>query len=344
MAMTSGSFPLRDPSDVSAARRGVIRLAESIGFDENRAGQAALVATELATNILKHAKHGEILATQCRLGHHRGVEILAIDSGQGLADLSVSMRDGHSTSGSLGHGLGAVQRASNHFEVFTQPSRGMAALSRLWDTMRLSATHSEYNIGGVSVPKPGEELCGDAWSVDIGRDRISLIVADGLGHGLLASEAAAAAIEAFARQPERQPSAVLEDVHLALRPTRGAAVAICAIALDGPKAQFAGLGNIAGAVVTDNARRNFVSHNGTAGHSARHMHEFSYPMSPGAVVVMHSDGLGSQWNPADYAGLWTHDASVIAGVLYRDFTRRRDDVTVVVVRLGNRTRTLNPEP
>jgi anti-sigma regulatory factor (Ser/Thr protein kinase) len=334
--MTTGSFPVRDPSHVAAARRGVSRLAEGIGFDENRAGQAALVATELATNILKHGSHGEVLVTECRRGHHRGVEILALDSGRGLSDLSMAMRDGHSTSGSLGHGLGSVQRASDHFEVFSQPSRGAAALSRLWDTVRLSATEDDYNIGGVSVPKSGEDVCGDDWSVDIGRERVSLILADGLGHGLLASEAAQAAILAFARQPDRQPSAVLEDVHLALRPTRGAAVAICAIPLNGTTAQFAGLGNVAGAVVTDGGRRNFISHNGTAGHTARHMHEFSYPVSPGAVVVMHSDGLGSQWNPADYAGLWTHDASLIAGVLYRDFTRRRDDVTVVVVRLGVR--------
>jgi anti-sigma regulatory factor (Ser/Thr protein kinase) len=331
--MTTGSFPVRDPSHVAAARRGVIRLAESIGFDQNRAGQAALVATELATNILKHAKDGEVLATECRHGHHRGVEILAVDLGPGLADLSVAIRDGHSTTGSLGQGLGAVRRASDHFEVFSQPSRGTAALSRLWDTTRTSVTHSGFIIGGVSVAKAGEELCGDAWSVDIGHARASLILADGLGHGLLASEAAAAAVEAFARQPGRQPSVVLEDVHLALRPTRGAAVGICTISLGGDGLQFAGLGNIAGAIVVENARRNFVSHNGTAGHTARHMHEFNYELPAGAAVVMHSDGLGSQWNPADYPGLWTHDPSLIAGVLYRDFTRRRDDVTVIVSRL-----------
>ena len=332
--MTTGSFPVRDPSQVSAARRGAIRLAESLGFDESRAGQVALVTTELATNILKHGKHGEVLATECRDGQHRGVEILAVDTGPGVANLNLAMSDGHSTSGSLGHGLGAVRRASNHFEVFSQLSRGTAVLSRLWDTARTSVTHSGFSIGGISVPMPGEELCGDAWSSDIGRQRAALILADGLGHGLLASEAAEAAILAFARQPTRQPSAILEDVHLALRPTRGAAVGICAIALDGNALQFAGLGNIAGAVVADNARRNFISHNGTAGHTARHMHEFSYPLPPGAVGVMHSDGLGSQWNPADYPGLWTHDASLIAGVLYRDFTRRRDDVTVIVFRLG----------
>ncbi len=331
--MTTGSFPVRDPSHVAAARRGVLRLAENIGFDETRAAQAALVATELATNILKHANQGDVLVTECRHGQHRGLEILAVDRGAGLADVSVAMRDGHSTSGSLGHGLGAVQRASSHFEVFSQASRGLAALSRLWDETRTLITHSDFRIGGVSVPKPGEELCGDAWSVDVGRERASVILADGLGHGLLASEAAVAAVEAFARQPGRAPSAILEDVHVALRPTRGAAVGVCTIALDGNSLLFAGLGNIGGAIVAGDARKSFVSHNGTAGHSARKMHEFTYPLPAGAAVVMHSDGLGSHWNPADYPGLWSHDPSLIAGVLYRDFSRGRDDVTVIVARL-----------
>jgi anti-sigma regulatory factor (Ser/Thr protein kinase) len=331
--MTSGSFPVRDPSQVSAARRGVVTFAERSGFDDTRVGQAALVATELATNILKHAHDGEMLVTECRHGDRRGLEIIALDRGHGLADLSVAMRDGHSTAGSLGQGLGAVQRASDQFEVFSPPSRGLAALSRLWDTHRPSITHSSFRIGGVSVPKPGEELCGDAWSVQIGRERALLILADGLGHGLLASEAAVAAVAAFGRQPGRAPSAILEDVHLALRPTRGAAVGVCGIALNGGGLVFAGLGNIAGATVADSVRRSFVSHNGTAGHSARNMKEFNYPLPAGAVVVMHSDGLGSQWDPADYPGLWTHDPSLIASVLYRDFTRRRDDVTVIVGRI-----------
>jgi hypothetical protein len=60
------------------------------------------------------------------------------------------------------------------------------------------------------------------------------------------------------------------------------------------------------------------------------MQELHYPMPQQATLVLHSDGLGTHWNPADYPTLWKHDPSVIAATLCRDFSRRRDDVTIVV--------------
>ncbi|OLB97884.1 MAG: hypothetical protein AUH30_09400 [Candidatus Rokubacteria bacterium 13_1_40CM_68_15] len=95
---------------------------------------------------------------------------------------------------------------------------------------------------------------------------------------------------------------------------------------------YAGLGNIAGAVLADGRMRHMVSHNGIAGHEARRLNEFSYPWPDGALVVLHSDGLGTHWDLGRYSGLIQREPSLIAGVLYRDFARRRDDVVVVVAR------------
>jgi anti-sigma regulatory factor (Ser/Thr protein kinase) len=333
MAMITSSFPVSDTSHVSAARRGAAQVAQYLGFTEERAGQAALVVTELATNIIKHGGRGEILLTECRDNSRRGVEILSIDYGRGFANVTAALVDGQSTAGTLGHGLGAVRRQSDDFEVFTVPSKGSAALSRLWDTHGVAVNGAgAFAIGAVCVCKPGETECGDAWAVERTRQRASLIVADGLGHGLLAAHAASAAIAAFASSPWDPPAMVLETVHQALRPTRGAAVAVAAIDFERQVALVAGLGNIAGAIISDGARRSLVSHSGTAGHVARRMHEFTYPLTSGSTIVMHSDGLGSHWRPEEYPGLWSHDPSLIAGVLYRDHTRRRDDVTVLVGR------------
>jgi anti-sigma regulatory factor (Ser/Thr protein kinase) len=333
MAVTTTSFPVTDTSHVSAARRGTAQLAAGLAFTEERAGQAALVVTELASNIIKHAGGGEILLTECRDGSRRGIEILSIDSGRGFTDLDGALVDGHSTAGTLGHGLGAVRRQSDHFEMFTAPSKGSAALARLWATRGECVNGANaFAIGVVCVSKPGESECGDAWAVERTRHRASIIVADGLGHGLLAAEAAAAAIAVFSRSPWDPPSTMLENVHLALRPTRGAAVSIAAIDFEHDVALVAGLGNIGGVIISDGSRRSLISHSGTAGHVARRMHEFTYPLTAGATIVMHSDGLGTHWGPDEYPGLWSHDPALIAGVLYRDHTRRRDDVTVLVGR------------
>src|SRR5215475_1358438 len=111
-----------------------------------------------------------------------------------------------------------------------------------------------------------------------------------------------------------------------------ARVAVAEVDLEGAVVKFCGVGNIAGVIATATTTRHLVSHNGTAGHRAGTINEFSYPWPPGGLLVLHSDGLGSHWSLDRYPGLAERDPSLIAGVLYRDFARRRDDVTVVVAR------------
>jgi hypothetical protein len=164
-------------------------------------------------------------------------------------------------------------------------------------------------------------------------DRFAIMVADGLGHGLSAHEAADTAMDVFYRAHEQSPSRIIADVHAALRSTRGAAVATVAVDTDRGLVTFSGLGNISGVTIAaDGSRHSMVSQNGTAGHVARRIHEFTYPLPSRSMIVMFSDGLASQWDLAAYPGLSTRHPSLIAGVLYRDFSRRRDDVTVVVAK------------
>jgi hypothetical protein len=75
-----------------------------------------------------------------------------------------------------------------------------------------------------------------------------------------------------------------------------------------------------------------VSLNGTAGHSVHRIAEFTYPWTAGAVLVLHTDGLSGRWDLARDPGLAERDPAVVAGVLFRDFNRGRDDATVVAVR------------
>ena len=159
-----------------------------------------------------------------------------------------------------------------------------------------------------------------------------LMVADGLGHGLLAAEAAQQAVEAFEQANADSPPAAIDDIHQALRGTRGAAVAVAALDTVAEQVTFCGLGNIAGAIVTSASVQHMVSMNGTAGHEKPRIQPFEYRWPGGAILVMHSDGLATQWNLARYPHLLGRHPAVMAGVLYRDHGRGRDDVTVVVVR------------
>jgi anti-sigma regulatory factor (Ser/Thr protein kinase) len=335
MTAAGAGFPVQDSAQVAAVRRGGLRAAQSLRFSEARAGQLALVVTELGTNLVKHAKHGEMLLRVLDEDAAEGVglEVLALDRGPGIPDVALSARDGYSTSGTLGHGLGAIERQSDFLKIYTQQS-GTAILARVAREARAPLVRRpRLEVGAVQVNAAGEQVCGDDWTVRFRERRLALIIADGLGHGLSAHEAARRAVSTFVGIHEEDPGAIVTALHAALRPTRGAAVAVAVVDLERGVARYSGLGNIAGVILGPGTRRHsMVSQNGTAGHTASRIQEFHYPFPPQSILLMHSDGLGTHWDLGAYPGLQARHPSLVAGVIYRDFSRRRDDVTIVVVK------------
>jgi anti-sigma regulatory factor (Ser/Thr protein kinase) len=332
-------FLLEERSQVGDARRAAVNLAESSGFDEEQAGRVGLAVTEMASNVLKHAANGQtlnnyigrILVRPLEDGEISGVEIIALDKGSGIADVPASLRDGHSTSGTLGGGLGALARMSESFEIFTQPDRGTAVRLELWAKPRPTRIRP-LEVGGLCIPKHGETVCGDGWATEMWRDQLAVLLADGLGHGFSAHEAARAAIDTFRAHAKEEPAAILEACHGALARTRGAAIATAKVIASGEHGVFAGVGNIVCRVEASTAHRHLVSHNGTVGHTMRKLQEFAFPWPRDALLVLHSDGLGTHWDFRTYPGLTTRHPALIAAVLYRDYDRGRDDVSVVVIR------------
>src|SRR4051812_24174814 len=185
-------------------------------------------------------------------------------------------------------------------------------------------------MGVVCRPKAGETMCGDAWATKQLDDDFWVLVADGLGHGPDANAAAIEAVRVF-RDTSGYRSTIdaMEAMHGALRKTRGAAVAVAQIDARAKQVRFAGVGNIVGTVLENASWKSMMSHNGILGHEIRRIQEFTHPWTGDSRLVMNSDGL-STWSVDKYPGLLSRDPSLVAGVLYRDFWRRRDDVTVLV--------------
>ncbi len=327
--MAAAVIPVDDVSRVGEVRRAALDLARSEGLDESLSGNLALVSTEICTNLLKHARGGEVFLTPLSDRNASGVEILAIDRGPGMANLAQCLADGYSSGASPGTGLGAIARLSQEFDVYTERDKGTVMVSQIRTEARASTP-----VGGIVKPVAGETLSGDAWAVLEREGTLTLIVADGLGHGADAARASVEAISAFRRATDLTPIAVLKQVHGALRSTRGAAVAVAHIHLADRHVRYSGIGNIAGVISQASKSVFMVSHSGTAGYHSPRFQEFSYPLPDGALIVMHSDGLHTSWKLDSYPGLRRSHPSVIAGVLYRDATRVRDDVSVVVAKLG----------
>jgi anti-sigma regulatory factor (Ser/Thr protein kinase) len=323
---------LSDPSHAGEARRLALHCAEKNGFTESERGGVAIAVTELATNVLKHAGSGTILCECIGQNGNSGLRVLALDKGPGIADLGQALQDGYSTSGTAGNGLGAVKRLSTRFDVYTLAQHGTCVLAEFWSKRKLPASGIPFQVGAVSLAVRRESVCGDGWRSRPCNGTYLFMVVDGLGHGPLASDAAREAERVFDETGSLSPATILQDFHDALRKTRGAAAAIAAISLEKRLVFFAGVGNISGTVINENSRRGMTSHNGTLGHELRKIQEFSFPWESESVLIMHSDGLGSRWDLNQYPGIMRKHASVIAAVLYRDFERQRDDVTVLVAK------------
>jgi anti-sigma regulatory factor (Ser/Thr protein kinase) len=313
-------------------------LAKGLGFDETEIEKVAIVVTELATNLVKHAGGGSLLVrvikqnSQNGPSESNGIELVALDHGRGMANVAECSRDGYSTVGSQGQGLGAINRLATFSDIYSQPGTGTVQLAQLGGRQASqNPSGTQFEVGEICLPKRGEVVSGDAWGVIQHHDRCQVLVADGLGHGPDAAKAANEAVRVLESNPSLEPTRLLELVHFALRPTRGAAVAVAEITA-GQQVKFAGIGNISGNVVSAGEVRHMVSHNGIAGHEARKFQEFTYPWSRGSLLVLHSDGLNTRWRLDTYPGLTVRHPGLIAGVLYRDFDRKTDDVTAVVIK------------
>jgi len=321
-----------DATAVAEARRKAVQLAVHLGFSEREAGKIAVVVTELATNLLKHGGGGELLAGELR-GPKPGLDLLALDKGTGIGNPAEAFRDGFSTAGSPGTGLGAVARLAHFFDLYTRPDLGTAILARFWVEAK-AVSRDLLEVAGLSVPRLGELACGDAWAAEQEGQRAQILVADGLGHGEQAAHASKEAVKAFRNHRGNSPAAIVEAIHLALRSTRGAAVALLEVDVREGRVRYAGVGNIVAAVISPGASHRLASHNGTAGHQVARIQEFTYPIPPDSLLVLHSDGLTARWNLDSYPGLTARHPGIIAAVLYREFNRGRDDATVVAARVA----------
>ena len=295
---TSIAMPIQEASQVGEARRAATSMAARLGFDETGRGRVALVVTEAASNLVKHGGGGLLVLRALAGGPRRGLEVLALDKGAGMADVRRCLADGYSTAGSPGTGLGAIGRLCETYDIDSHPGAGTALLAQLWASPPGPVDSREpMELGALSVPYPGERDCGDSWAACEREGKTLLIVADGLGHGTQAATASREAVRVFLERAGLPPAELIRAIHDALRDTRGAAVAVAEADPARSLVTFAGLGNIAGAVIPPGVGKaqNLVSHNGTAGHEMRKVQEFTYAWTPEAALVLHSDGLATHW-------------------------------------------------
>jgi anti-sigma regulatory factor (Ser/Thr protein kinase) len=321
-------YPIASEADVGAVRRAAAGYADQLHATEAARGRVELVATELATNLLRHAGPGGWLLL--RPVPPGAVELIAVDRGPGIADPAGALDGRTPTPHGLGRGLAVIRRASAEFDLYTERDAGTVVLSLVDVTDGAPVART---CGGVSTPVA--QLCGDGWAVAPVPDGLAVAVVDGLGHGAGASAAADAAIEAFAKDPADLAGYAARANEL-MRATRGGAVAVCRLRPE--RVEYLAVGNVTGRLVAGTGERGLTGVSGTLGINAAppRVRLAAFDWAPGGVLVLWTDGLTSRIQLTGHPGLLRRHPAVIAAVLYRDHVRERDDATVVVLRRPER--------
>ncbi|EGX57512.1 magnesium or manganese-dependent protein phosphatase [Streptomyces zinciresistens K42] len=339
--------PVHDTTRVRDARLAARDAGRHAGLDEDRVSAAELVATELATNLLKHAGGGRVLLDVVgpavpAYDDERAlqVQIVAVDHGPGIPDTGAALRDGFTTADSLGAGLGTCRRTADDFCLHSVPGRGTVVLARIAahpDRRATGPAPHPVRAGGINIPLAGGEFSGDAWACVRTADRVTLMLADGLGHGPAAADASTAATRALRQAPQLPPADLLRRLHDALRHTRGAAVAVAQLDFTTGRLSFAGVGNAGARLRRGDDWQGLVSRPGIVGaHLPAHLPHHQEQWTPDCLLVLHSDGLPSRWSPGPAAHAASSlDPAVIAASIVRDTSSParpvRDDTAVAVL-------------
>jgi anti-sigma regulatory factor (Ser/Thr protein kinase) len=330
------SYRIEERSLVAYLKREIHNEVLRSTFSENRAGEIDIIVSELCSNLIKHAGSGEILYRVQTEKDNATFEILSIDQGPGIADVARMMRDGVSTSNTLGHGLGALERLSDTFNIYSLPDWGTVAYSKV-TTLKQRVkkdTSLQLDVRGLCTPKTRETFCGDGYQLKYTSEDIRVFFGDGLGHGPNAHDAVRVAADFFFESDETNPVDMIRQMHEKVRRTRGL-VATIAI-LDKKQSEWAicGVGNILARIYHGGTYRNYMSYNGAIGlNIPTSMNHTVIPAERNQLLVMASDGIKTRWDIAKFQSILKYDNMILAAAIYKDFNRGTDDSSVLTAKV-----------
>jgi anti-sigma regulatory factor (Ser/Thr protein kinase) len=328
-------YPISDRSYIAALRRDVRLLAIEIGLPATKISEIDIILAELTSNLVKYAQGGEILVRPVLGVTNVGVELISIDTGPGMENAEQMLADGVSTSGSLGHGLGAIQRLADLFQLYSVPKQGTIILVRVFNKpASLVPADKLATVYSLLVPKLNETVSGDGFFCRLTTSSLKVFLGDGLGHGVKAHQAIEQATNVMEEQRESSPAAWLTAINKATTGTRGLVGTGANFDFMTRKWTLCGVGNIRTQFMGGHQTKSYAGHNGILGYAMPIKlleHEFNY--EPGQYLIMTSDGIQSRWRPARYAKINRYDPAILAVLIYKEYARLTDDVSVAVARI-----------
>ncbi len=328
------SFAANDRSYFSLLKKEIHRRAQDVGIIPTRVNEIDLIVAEMTSNLFKYSDDGEILVGVFENAGEPYIELISIDNGPGIANPGKMMQDGISTSNTMGMGLGSIKRLSDVFELYSQPGWGTIVLSRVFNDPKHAKKGGTVNVRPIVVWKPGETCSGDGFVVKSTDKYIKMMLADGLGHGPEANKAINEAAIAFKVFPDFSPIETLRFIHSSIKKTRGAVISIVCYDYSSKMWTSAGVGNIATRLLGPTSFRNQMSYNGIVGHNIPNtMNDQQYPADMFNEIILCSDGIKTRWDLLKYPQIYKFDLSVLGAAIYKDHSRKNDDMSVIVAKI-----------
>jgi anti-sigma regulatory factor (Ser/Thr protein kinase) len=332
------SYRIEERSYVSYIKREIHTEASHCHFSETRVGEIDIIVSEVCSNLIKHAGGGDVLYRISDVSEQESrFEIVCIDKGPGMADVPKMMKDGTSTTKTLGHGLGAIERLSTFSQVYSIPGWGtiVYALVSTEEKKYAAKNGLELDFRTLSVNKPRETVCGDGYRVKRTGQEVQIFFGDGLGHGEHAKEAVDRAGNFFMGYEERDPVSILRMIHEHVRRTRGLVGTVAIGDLKTNEWRICGVGNILTRLYSGVTYKNYMSYNGALGLNVPNsMKESIYRIEKNQHLIMCSDGIRSRWDLNKYPSIFKYDCTLLAAALYSDFNRGNDDSSILVAKVS----------
>lgn len=328
------SYKIEDRSHLSFIKREIHNAVAQAGFASQRAGEIDIIVSELCSNVVKHANGGELLYRLIS-GNEGNVhfELYSLDNGPGTNDIHRYMKDGLSSTNTLGHGLGSIKRLSNFFQIYSLEGWGTVAYTQvaLKTVKPRHARENKFNYRVIQTCVAGEQSCGDGYLVKETNDHTWVFVGDGLGHGIHAHEAVEAARNVVITSKETDPVAILRDIHASVKKTRGLVASIAILDHDLKLWKICGVGNIHTRLCQGLTAKNYMAHNGIVGlNIPGNLKAYEVALEDYQWLTFCSDGIKTRWDVSRYPSLLKYDPAIIAAVIFKDFSRRSDDSTILI--------------
>lgn len=330
------SLKADDRSYFALLKKEIHALAVTAGLGERKVGEIDIIVAEMVSNLVKHAGGGNILVKLVEENGVQGIEIISIDNGPGMTDVSRMVADGVSTKNTLGHGLGTMKRMADVFQVYSMKDWGSVILIRIFEKNLPDFRKPPVaDFKSVLVPKPGETVCGDGFYSVIGKEYLKFFLGDGLGHGQEAAKAVNKAGEAFLICEEAEPPEIIRFINASVKKTRGLVACVAVFSLSAKSWKICGVGNIATRLNSVESVKNYTPYNGIIGLNVPNtLNSVEIGHQKGQHLIMCSDGLKTKWDLIKYPAILRYDLSVLCASLLKDFTRNTDDMSVMACKIN----------